>query len=133
MNSEQKRHAAAMSASNKRNEAIAQNNHRRELLRVAKVENVGIVHIFNPDFPYGGMTVAFTKSNKYASGVMVDVAVATCSKEDTFSKKIGTTRALELFFSGSVIQLPLLNLYSPEDINFAVKRAFESLYHSGVL
>ena len=78
----------------------------------------------------GGMTVAFKKSNRYPRGRMVEVAVAVCSPDDTFSRKIGTKLALEKFFCEQVIELPLLEFYPPEDINQAVKQAFSNMWNS---
>ena len=106
----------------------AEENIRQEMLLKAKLCGVGIVHIKDHDgWRKGGMTVAFRKSNQYKYGRMVEVAVATCSPEDTFSRKIGTKMALEKFFGGERIELPLLTFFMPEDINEAVKRAFTAL------
>lgn len=101
---------------------------REDLLKQARDEGVGIVHIFDYNYPKGGLTVAFCKQSPYASGVMVECAVATCSSKDTFSKKIGTQRALEMFFDGETISLPLLMYSEDRDINGVVKRAFTALY-----
>ena len=101
---------------------------RQEMLLKAKLCGVGIVHIKEHDtWRKGGMTVAFRKCNQYKSGRMVEVAVAVCSPEDTFSRKIGTSMALQKFFSGETIELPLLTYWLPEDINEAVKKAFTAL------
>lgn len=89
--------------------------------------DIGIVHIYNPDYPKGGMTIAYRKSNEYKSGVMVDVAVHVCSDADSFSKKIGNAGAKEKFLSGETIQLPILRIFVKEDISYAVKRAFTAL------
>jgi hypothetical protein len=105
----------------------AQDQLRRDLLAEASEDNVGIVHVFNTDFPHGGLTVAFKKCNEYKTGYMVEVAVATCSPEDAFSKKTGTVQALTKFFAGETIYLPLLMGYEVEDLNFAVKNAFMKL------
>jgi hypothetical protein len=103
-------------------------DHRQELMLKAKLCGVGIVHIKEHDtWRKGGMTVAFRKCNQYKSGRMVEVSVATCSPEDTFSRKIGTKMALEKFFSGERIELPLLTFFMPEDINQAVKEAFTAM------
>lgn len=104
--------------------------HRSELLEKARLLRVGTVHIFDTDEPKGGMTVAFRKSSNFKLGKMVDCAVAVCSGQDTFSKKIGTTLALEKFFDGETIALPLLTYYEPRDLNGVVKRAFTALYYS---
>ena len=101
---------------------------RLELIEVAKEEGIGIVHIFDKENPKGGLTVAFRKNSPYKSGKMVSVAVATCSTQDTFSKKLGTKLAIQEFLEGKTINLPLLVAYEDEDINGAVKRAFSALY-----
>lgn len=104
------------------------NDYRAELLADAKAQGVGIVHI-NPSWlNKGGITIAFKKSSQYKSGSMVDVAVATCSKLDTFSRKIGTTIALEKFFEGETIQLPLLQSFPDEELSYVVKSAFSAFY-----
>lgn len=104
------------------------NNYRAELLADAKEQGVGIVHI-NPSWlNKGGITIAFKKCSQYKSGSMVDVAVATCSKLDTFSRKTGATLALEKFFAGEVIQLPLLQTFPDEELSYVVKTAFSALY-----
>ena len=102
--------------------------YRSALLTKAKADGVGIVHIFNEFDAKGGLTVAFQKSSEYTSGVMVTVAVNVCSKEDAFSRNIGTTGALDKFFDGQTIELPLLNQWEAEDLSMAVKFAFSQFY-----
>lgn len=97
------------------------------LLAEAREDGIGLVHIHNVK---GGITVAFKAANPYKSCFMVDVAVKTCSIEDTFTRKVGSVGALEMFYAGETIQLPLLNCYCKEDISFAVKEAFTALYFS---
>ena len=104
--------------------------YRAELLKTAMAEGVGIVHIFNADTARGGLTIAFRACSPYPSGVMVDVAVSTCSEQDAFSRTIGTTNALEQFFGGMTVSLPLLKTYAKESITTAVKTAFTNLYYS---
>ena len=101
-----------------------------DLLERAKDDGIGIVHI-RSDYgdPKGGLTIAFRKVTPFTSGVMVYVAVQTCSREDTFSRAKGTTGALEKFYSGEVIQLPLLSRYCGAHINEAVKDSFIALYN----
>ena len=99
-----------------------------DLLNQALEDKVGIVHIFDSEYPKGGLTVAFRKSNEFKSGCMVDVAVATCSQEDSFNKRIGNMRALKMFYNGETISLPILNTLPADDINWAVKNAFKALY-----
>lgn len=100
------------------------------LLNKAHILGIGIVHVFDEDNPKGGMTIAFRKVSPFAKGTMVDVAVATCSKEDSFNRKTGTKLALESFFNGDTIQLPLNNPASKEGISTQVKWAFEGLFYA---
>jgi len=114
-----------------RNELIARqvtDHNRALLLEQAQDEGVGLVHIFDEYDPKGGLSVAFRKVSPYKSGKMVRVAVATCSKDDSFSKKTGAKQALELFFSNKTIDLPILQSFREENLNYAVKLAFLSLY-----
>ena len=129
----EKQKAAAMTAQRNQYLRDSEKKYRTELLEQAKQENVGIVHIFDKNFPQGGLTVAFAKVSQYKSGKMVAVAVATCSSEDVFSKKIGTTLALQYFFAGMTIELPILNNFDERDINYAVKCAFTAMYDHGAM
>lgn len=116
-----------------RQEALANSiteENRRMWLERAHMEGVKVVHVFDREFPMGGLTVAFRKANEFKSGYMVDVAVVTCSPEDSFSKKIGTEAAIRKFFEGFFVELPLLVGYSPLDINLAVKNKFTALYNA---
>lgn len=106
----------------------AENEYRNALLAKAKADGVGIVHIFNEYSAKGGLTVAYQKANEYDSGVMVTVAINVCSKEDSFSRSIGTRGALDKFFDGQTVQLPILNNWEPEDISLAIKFAFSQFY-----
>jgi len=101
--------------------------YRIEMMDAAKEAGVGIVHVFR-DGEKGGLTIAFKPASKFGSGRMVQVAVATCSVEDYFNKKIGVVVALERFFDGDTIELPLLQSYAEEDLSYAVKQAFTALY-----
>ena len=101
----------------------------KELLADAKAYGVGVVHVFNELNPMGGLTIAFRKAEpNQTSTNMVEVAVATCSYSDNFSRKIGTTFALEKFFSEMTILLPLAAGYEDEDLAGSVKRKFSALY-----
>lgn len=103
--------------------------HNQDLRDRAKAFGIGIVHIFDKHSRKGGLTIAYRKVSPHESGVMVAVAVATCSHEDCFSRKLGTSIAIEKFLGGEVIQLPLaLNKY--EGIAYNVKQAFQALYCS---
>ena len=98
-----------------------------KLLAKARRDGVGLVHIHNVK---GGITVAFKAANPYKNCYMVDVAVKTCSIEDTFVRKLGAVGALELYYDNETIQLPLLNCFCQEDLAYAVKKAFTALYFS---
>lgn len=104
------------------------NNEREGLLATAKENGVGLVHIYNTSHAFGGLTIAFKRSSEYANGVMVDVAVATCSHKDAFSKKLGVMNALCKWEAGEVISLPLLRYNDERDLAFVVKNAFTALY-----
>ena len=100
-------------------------NYRQELVSFAKDANISIVHIFDKENPKGGLTVAFRKHMPHQNSTnMVEVAVATCSTLDTFSRKIGTRMALELFAEGRTIDLPLSCGHKEEDLNLRVKEFF---------
>ena len=102
---------------------------RKKLLEMAGRAGVGIVHIFNPDAPKGGLTVAFRKHlPEYTSTNMVEVAVVTCSAVDNFSRKVGTTMVLSNFFNDRTIDLPLSTGYADEDLNAIIKQKFTELY-----
>ena len=116
-----------------KNEAIARqvtNENRAFLLNKAQVLGVGLVHVFDERFAKGGMTIAFKARSPYKGGVMVEVAVATCSAEDSFSKAIGTKLALEAFFNGATIDLPILKIWDKENLSYAVKQAFTAFYEA---
>lgn len=124
--------AAAIQSSLKTSEMkararFAADEYRNALLTKAKQEGVGIVHLFDKTHPYGGYTVAFQRASKYTSGRMVRLAVANCSPEDVFNKRVGTTIALDNFFDGKTIEMSILVGYEGEDINGAVKTAFSML------
>ncbi len=103
---------------------------RAQCLKIAKERGIGIVHIHR-EGTKGGLTIAFSKSSPYKHGVMVDVAVNTCSTNDAFSRKLGTHGALEKYLAGETIQLPLLLSAKGDvsDLNWTVKQAFTTLYN----
>ncbi len=71
------------------------------------VENkIRVAHFFNLDHPYGGVTVAYSKTSDFKNCKMVKVAVAYCSDLDPFSKKLGTSLALENYSNGNTILVP---------------------------
>jgi hypothetical protein len=100
---------------------------RATYIRYAAENNIKIVHIFNKERPKGGLTVAFRKTMPHqASTNMVEVAVATCSLADNFSRKIGTHLALQSFEEGNTIRLPLSYGYPEEDLNKTVIEFFSN-------
>lgn len=100
----------------------------------AKKQGIRTVHIFNKEFPKGGLTVAFAKVKPdQVSTNMVLVAVATCSMLDSFCRKTGTFLALSAYYDGEVIALPLSSGYADEDLPKRVKNAFEALYRSSTV
>ena len=109
--------------------AESKNKRRLDLLEDARKYGVGLVHI-RGSTNKGGLTVAFRKSTAHTSGTMVTLAVSTCSNKDSFNRKVGTELALERFFRGETIELPILMNHAPEDISYVVKQAFTQLHNS---
>jgi hypothetical protein len=103
-------------------------DYRLDLMAKATILGVGLVHIYDTENHKGGLTVAFRKVSQFGSGKMVQCAVNTCSNKDSFSKKLGTTGALEKFFNGETIELPILEVWREEDLNWVVKSSFTNLY-----
>lgn len=107
--------------------AVAEEN-RQHLLKLAEEGGVRVMHFYNTGFPNGGFTVAYRKSNEFASGVMVDIAMSNCSSSDCFSRKTGTELALrKMLYEGEFIQMPLLRTFSGDDLSYVVKRAFRAI------
>ena len=100
------------------------------MLHRASVLGIQVVHVRSDYGSKGGMTIAFRKSSQYKSGRMVDLSIATCSIEDQFNKGIGMVNALEKFFDGETIQMPLLNAFEDENLAEVVKVVFTRLYNS---
>lgn len=101
---------------------------RQDLMNRATVLGIGLVHIYGPENPRGGLTVAFKPVTSHKSTRMVTCAVNTCSIEDMFDKKIGATGAISKFLLGETIDLPLLNSFAREDVAWSVKSGFTALY-----
>lgn len=105
---------------------------RQRLLEDATRNGVSVVHVFDHDYPKGGLTVAFRKSRpNERSTNMVDCAIATCSYSDNFNRKIGTQIALNKWFTKDTVELPLASGHEDEDLNGRVKRKFMALYFQG--
>jgi hypothetical protein len=103
-------------------------DYRLDLMAKATILGVGLVHIYDTENHKGGLTVAFRKVSQFGSGKMVQCAVNTCSNKDAFSKKIGAKGALEKFFNGETIELPILEIWPEAELNWAVKTSFTNLY-----
>lgn len=96
-------------------------------------EKIQLVHIFNDEHTYGGLTVMFRPSSAYESGVMVDCAIAVCSTEDKFDKKVGRSIARARLESGQYISLPLLQNCTYSDLPGHVKNVFSQMYWKTLL
>ena len=102
---------------------------REDLLRDAKTNGVSVVHVFDKEHPYGGLTIAFRKAKpNQVSTNMVTCSIVTCAYQDTFNRKVGTELALRNWFDGETIDLPLSTGYADEELNGIVKRKFTQLY-----
>lgn len=122
---EQKREEKELARQNER----AVRDSQKDEIAAGLASGIKLVHVFNPDHPYGGLTIAFKKTNPYAkNGKMVTVAVSVCSDEDAFCRRVGAFYAIDNFNLGQTLQLPLLKSYLEEDIAYAVKEAFTALY-----
>lgn len=69
---------------------------------------LGIVHVNHRDDGSGdrSMTIAFKQT-----GNLVEIATSIVHPQDTFNKKIGTSKAIEAFNAGKVIRLPIPNMW----------------------
>ena len=54
----------------------------------------------------GGVTIAYRHTSPDYNGKMVEVAVAYCSPEDKFVKKVGAALAANRFMCGQTITVP---------------------------
>lgn len=81
-------------------------------------EGVSILHIrglsYEPDCEgfyeprrNGGATVAWTRVGESTRSKMVEVSVAWCNPKDVFCRRIGSFQALNAFYTGSTILLPI--------------------------
>ena len=73
---------------------------------------IRVVHFFDKDYAYGGITVAYmpvqcdTKTG-YPRGKFARVAVAYCRPEDRYSRKTGEILAINNLLCGENILLPI--------------------------
>lgn len=56
---------------------------------------------------YNGVSVAFAPMLDNGRGKMLSVSVSYCASADQYSKKVGKCAALEKWFDGESIQMPL--------------------------
>lgn len=122
------KHCVPVEPTTARQKKASSKTYRAQLLADAVQSGVSIVHIFNEYAHKGGLTIAFKPCNDYKSCIMVEVAVNTCSPLDSFSRTIGTQGALEKFFAGETIQLPLLRHHTKDSLNTVVKCVFTDMY-----
>ena len=82
----------------------------KELKQLAKLMNrVKILSFSYEDEyysqEYNGVTIAYAPV--FPGSKMLKVATSFCASDDKFKKKIGKFHALDRFFSGELMQLPL--------------------------
>ena len=75
-----------------------------ELLEMANVEQVHLVH---HNLGFGGFSFCWQRCTEYPGNKMVKVSVSFCSEKDQFCRKIGAFHALDTFFAGQLIMLPV--------------------------
>jgi hypothetical protein len=75
------------------------------LLDSALNEGVHIVH--SRIGRKGGATIAWRRVGDDARNRMVEVAIAFCSPKDVFVRRLGTFNALNYFFDGATILMPI--------------------------
>jgi hypothetical protein len=82
----------------------------------------GRVMHFRPDRFYNvrGMTIAFIQK----SG-RIEVATAVQHRADDFTKKVGTKTAIEHFFAGKTVTIPLRRSSRSSSDDYTIKSAFE--------
>lgn len=64
-----------------------------------------VCHAFYPN-EKGGVSIAYEKASDTKNARMVWVSVAYCSPHDSFSRKVGTSRVLELWNDGERVLVP---------------------------
>jgi hypothetical protein len=96
----------------------------RTIAQQAYDDGIYILYHFNRGDPRaGGYTIAYRKSTAHKSGYMVDVAVSYCAIGDTFSKKLGHTRAIENMRKGKFISVPAL-MYGEDELHDCLREMF---------
>jgi hypothetical protein len=82
-----------------------------------------ITHIIDPSGK-GGVTMAWRKMSGTKNARMVEVAVAYCSPNDVFTKKIGKQTALENFEAGMTVLVPARTDKNDDSIPFNLRNMF---------
>lgn len=77
------------------------------LLSWAKDEQVHLLHCFDPDYAWGGCTIAWKREGDGKNSRMLRVSISYCSDKDQFCRRIGATNALTNFFNENSILVPL--------------------------
>ena len=72
---------------------------------------VRVVHLFDKDNSYGGLTIAYRPvlhdSGGYPAGKFAEVAIAWCSPQDRYDRKFGETMVLQRIQDAGSIVLPI--------------------------
>lgn len=90
--------------------------------------DIKVCHLFDKYRPYGGITVAYKKCSDFHNTRMVEIAVACCSKNDIYNKKVGARLAMERFLDGYTIELPLRSNNSDSSIVTNITKMFQGFY-----
>lgn len=89
---------------------------------------VKLLYLIDPCTRKGGVTVAYREAGAFRNSRMVEVSVAYCNPRDFFSKKIGRSIALENFYNGASITLPLRDPSDDNSIVDNLKTMFGQFY-----
>ncbi len=71
--------------------------------------NIKICHGYDPRHNRGGVTIAYRKTSEWKNTRMVEVALAYCSPQDSFNKKIGAQLAVNRFLNENTVLVPVRN------------------------
>ena len=71
--------------------------------------NIKICHGYDPRHNRGGVTIAYRKTSEWKNTRMVEVALAYCSPQDSFNKKIGAELAVNRFLNENTVLVPVRN------------------------
>ena len=90
----------------------------KDVIALGLAQGVKLVHCksIRSGMPYNGVTIAYRKTQDPRNNRMVEVAVAYCSKYDTFVKKRGAELAMKRFLDGETITIPARFNKSDQDM-----------------